>query len=542
MKFGPLKLAEAEGAILAHSQRLDGRKLGKGHILSATDLDELAAAGVGEVVAARLDPDEVGEDEAARTLAEALVGEGVRVDQAFTGRVNQFATKAGVCRLERAAIDRLNAVDEAITVATLPAFEPVEPGRMVATIKIIPFAVPRERLDACLAIAREAAPVVAVAPYRRLRVHLIQTELPVVAAKVLDKTARITAERIEAVGGELVGESRVPHATDALAREIERVRATEADLLLIAGASAITDRRDVLPAAIEASGGRIDHFGMPVDPGNLLLLAEAAGRPVLGLPGCARSPKLNGFDWVLRRLAAGLPIGRADITAMGVGGLLMEIPSRPQPRTERPKSAAPGPRVAALVLAAGQSRRMGVRNKLLAPIDGKPMVAHVVDAALASRVAEVVVVTGHEDADVRAALAGRRVRFVANPNYTEGLSTSLGAGLAALGPTADGALVCLGDMPRITAAQLDRLIAAFDPGAGRGIVVPTVRGKRGNPVLWARGYFDEMQAVAGDVGARHLIGRYPEAVAEVAIEDEAPLLDVDTPEALARLVGETPAP
>ena len=104
------------------------------------------------------------------------------------------------------------------------------------------------------------------------------------------------------------------------------------DALIAFGASAITDRRDVIPAAIEAIGGRIERFGMPVDPGNLLLLAERHGMPIIGAPGCARSPKENGFDWVLQRVLAGVPIHDADIRAMGVGGLLMEIASRPQPR------------------------------------------------------------------------------------------------------------------------------------------------------------------------------------------------------------------
>jgi molybdenum cofactor cytidylyltransferase len=196
---------------------------------------------------------------------------------------------------------------------------------------------------------------------------LIQTRLPGTKESVLDKTVAVTARRIDACGGRLVGEQRCAHAVDALAA---RIRAVSADLVLIAGASAITDRRDVLPAAIEAAGGVVEHFGMPVDPGNLLLLARLGDRPVLGLPGCARSPKLNGFDWVLQRLAAGLPVGRADIMAMGVGGLLMEIPTRPQPRDGTP--ARPGV-VAAIVLAAGQSRRMGPDNKLLALVDGRPI-------------------------------------------------------------------------------------------------------------------------------------------------------------------------
>ena len=275
---------------------------------------------------------------------------------------------------------------------------------------------------------------------------------------------------------------------------------------------------------------------MPVDPGNLLMVGKLGAVPVLGLPGCARSPKLNGFDWVLQRLVAGLDVTKDDVTGMGVGGLLTEIPSRPQPRDQVSKPApipAPKtPRVAALVLAAGQSRRMGARNKLLAKIDAKPMVARVVDAALDSVAESVVVVTGHEAEAVERVLADRPVRFVHNPDFAAGLSTSLQAGLSALDRDIDAFLVLLGDMPRVSADIIDELIATFDPSAGRSIIVPTYDGKRGNPVLWDRHFLAEMSTLAGDVGARHLIGHHAERVAEVAFADDAILLDIDTEAAL----------
>jgi molybdenum cofactor cytidylyltransferase len=530
MRFGDLPLGEAEGAILAHSVRAGKLAFKKGRRLSRDDLGALEAEGLRSVIAARLDPGDVHEDEAARLIAEVVAGAGLRVDKPFTGRVNLFAEAAGVVRLDAARIDRLNRIDEAITIATLPAFAPVEPRQMVATIKIIPFGVARPLVEQAMA----SGALLEVAPYRALDVALIQTRLPSVKESVLDKTVAITAGRVSAAGGRLVSEARCRHETLALA---ERVRACEGDLVLIAGASAITDRNDVLPAAIEAAGGEVLHFGMPVDPGNLLLLARQGGRVVLGLPGCCRSPKPNGFDWVLQRIAAGIEVTRGDIMAMGVGGLLMEIPSRPQPREGKP--ARPG-RVAALVLAAGQSRRMGERNKLLATVDGRPLVSHMVDAALASRAEPVIVVTGHQADEVRAALGERAVEVVHNPDYAQGLSTSLKAGLAALPEDAEGVLIGLGDMPRISAAQIDRLIAAFNPLEGRAICVPTVRGKRGNPVLFATRFASEMREVGGDVGARHLIGMHDDEVVEIEMEDDAALLDIDTPDALAALLQAAP--
>ena len=204
--------------------------------------------------------------------------------------------------------------------------------------------------------------------------------------------------------------------------------------MLILGASATSDAADTCPAALVAAGGRLIRFGMPVDPGNLLFLGEHAGRPVVGLPGCARSPALNGADWVLERLAAGLAVTGADIAAMGVGGLLKEIAARPQPRAGRRRAAGP-PRVAALVLAAGAARRMRGRDKLLETVGGRPMLRVVAEAALASRAGPVVVVLPPDAPARAAALDGLAVEIVEAPDWAEGMAASLRAGLAAVEPT-----------------------------------------------------------------------------------------------------------
>jgi len=536
MKFGPVPLQEAEGGIAVHSIRKGGLVLKKGTRIGKAEIAALEAAGIPELTVARLEPDDVPEDTAAGEIAAAIAGEGVHVERAFTGRANLFAESAGVLVVDRAAVDALNRVDDSITLATLPAFAPVVAGKMIATVKIIPFAVSQAARDAALVAAAQAQPLVRVAPYRVRRLGIVSTVLPGLADKVIEKTLRITAERIAPAGAHIVAERRVPHETAALAVAIQEVLDAGAELVIVFGASAIADTRDVIPAAIEAVGGEIGHFGMPVDPGNLSLIAQAQGRPVLGAPGCARSPKENGFDWVLMRLLAGLEVSREDIIGMGVGGLLMEIVTRPQPREAPP--AADGRRVGALVLAAGRSTRMGGPNKLLAEIGGKPLVRFVAEQALASRATPVIVVTGHERAKVEAALAGLRVKFVHNPDFAAGLSTSLKAGLAVLPPEVDGAIVCLGDMPQVTAALIDRMVEAFDPARGALVVVPTIEGKRGNPVVWSRRFFPDLMALEGDVGARHLIATYADAVAEVPVEDSAALTDVDTPDALMAVKAE----
>ena len=323
------------------------------------------------------------------------------------------------------------------------------------------------------AVAAAAGGALRIAPYVIKRVGIVSTQLPGLAPKVIDKTLRVTAERLAPAGASIIAERRVPHEQAALAAAIEELLGLGAELVIVFGASAIADRRDVIPAAIEAIGGRIDHFGMPVDPGNLLLIGEARGAAVLGAPGCARSPVENGFDWVLMRLLAGLPVTRADITGMGVGGLLMEIVTRPQPRV--PLAAEGSRSIAAIVLAAGRSTRMGGPNKLLAELNGKPLVRIVTDQALASKASEVIVVTGHQADQVTAALSGLDVTLLHNPDYAQGIASSVKAGIAAVPPDADGAVVCLGDMPLVGANLIDRLIEAFAPDRGALIVVPVER-------------------------------------------------------------------
>jgi molybdenum cofactor cytidylyltransferase len=303
--------------------------------------------------------------------------------------------------------------------------------------------------------------------------------------------------------------------------------------VIVFGASAIADRRDVIPAAIVEAGGEIEHFGMPVDPGNLMLVGSVGSTPVIGAPGCARSPKENGFDWLLARMLAGLKVQRDDITGLGVGGLLMEIVTRPQPRQDAVAGEKPR-KVAAILLAAGRGTRMGGPNKLLEDIRGKAMVRRAAEAAVSSRASPVIVVTGHEADRVASALNGLDVQRVHNPAFADGLSTSLKAGVAALPADADAAAVVLGDMPDVNAALIDRLITAIDPARGALIAVPTREGRRGNPVVWSRRFFDELARIDGDMGARHLISQHNEAVVEVPVEDEAAFHDIDTPEALKR--------
>lgn len=536
MQFGPVPTPTACGAILAHSLRVGARTFKKGRVLSADDVEALTSSGYREVTVARLEQTDIAEDRAAARIAAALAGSNIRIGAAFTGRANLYAERRGLAIVDADRIAKLNSVDETVTAATVAPFALVESGQMVATVKIIPFAVSGIALDVADNLLRGHT-ALRVAPFVPKRVALVSTMFAGTKPALLDKNRAAQDARLEPLGSMIVSEQRVAHDTALLAEALIKARETTDDIILVFGASAITDRRDVIPAAIERAGGQVTHFGMPVDPGNLLLLGNLRGAIVIGLPGCARSPKTNGFDFVLRRVLADIPVDSQDIAAMGVGGLLGEIHSRPQLRDHNHASFPRAHKVAAVILAAGLSSRMG-SNKLLAKIAGKPLVRGVAEAALGSAARPVIVVVGHGADDTRNALAGLPVSFVENRDFRKGLSTSLICGVNAVPEDCDAALILLGDMPGINSDLLDRMIAAFSPDDDRAICVATHAGKRGNPVLWARQFFPEIRLLEGDIGAKSLVTANEELVSEVESRDDSPLVDIDTPQALAAYVGQ----
>ena len=541
MKFGPIDIDQAEGAILAHSANTPDGKIKKGRQLSREDITKLKRANVSSVIAAILDPSDVREDDAAAMIADTVAGDAVRVAEAFTGRANVFATNDGILRVDRDALIALNRIDEGLTVATLPPYERVTAGQMVATIKIIPFAISQETLDKALKQCQADHALISIAKFKSHGVGLLLTDLPGSKAALIDKRIKSISDRIEACGSHVLDQQVIPHERQAVATAANEMRAKGANPILIFGASAIVDREDVIPGGVVDAGGHIIHLGMPVDPGNLLLLAELEGRDVIGVPSCASSPKINGLDWVLERLLADITVTPDDVTAMAPGGLLMEIPTRPQPRakavaSEQPDNASRyAANISAIVLASGRSTRMGEQNKLLEEFRGQPLVRHAVEAARNSLATSITVVTGHEEERVREALSDVKVNFTSNPNYADGLATSLATGIRSLPEDCDGAIILLGDMPLISAELVNQLIAAFAPHDGRSICVPFNHGRRGNPILWSSAFFLELGSLSGDQGARHLISKYAEDLVEVDVDTDAIFTDVDTPEALAAL-------
>lgn len=324
MRFGPVPLSKALGAILAHSVALPDGRLRKGCILGAEEIATLRALGLTEVIVARLDPDDLHEDAAALAIAQALVPDpaaaGLRLKAVGTGRVNVHAAASGVVEVLAERVNVLNAVDPMLTLATVPPWQRVGPEEMVATVKVIAYGVPRASVEGAAQAGRAA---LRLWPVRLRTAALIQT---VTDADDGASGHRAIGQRLQALGVAMQPKRLVPHREADLAAALADIEGAE--LILILTASATSDPHDVAPGAVRRAGGRVERFGMPVDPGNLLFLGDLNGIPVIGLPGCARSPALNGADWVMERVICGVPVTSADISAMGVGGLLKEIPQR----------------------------------------------------------------------------------------------------------------------------------------------------------------------------------------------------------------------
>ncbi len=534
MKFGEVSLNEAEGSFLAHSLGSGADRLKKGTLLGPKEIAHLKASGISTAIVARLEDGDVNEDDAATRLANRCDDASLGLGAAATGRVNIHAKHDGLFVVNKEAVDAINRIDPAITVATLAKFAPVSRGQMVATIKIIPFAVPDAKLKKIEALLSKLAdPVFKVAIWKPRRIGLVTTLLPSLKSDVIDKTNRILQARLALSDSYIAVEKRVPHNENAVAAAIAELACEPVDIIIVFGASAVVDPHDVIPESIRLSGGEVIQVGMPVDPGNLLVLGSLDRKPIIGAPGCARSPKENGFDWILDRIVAGIPISPQDIASMGVGGLLMEIETRPRPREEKREKRKP--KLAALLLAAGSSSRMTGSHKLRALFDGVPLITRSVAVVRDALGAPPLVVLGH-DAQGLANLLPAATPQVMNPDFADGISSSLRVGIAALDHMCDGVLIHLADMPAVTPQHLQMLAKAFESSGGTAVVRATHGGKRGNPVILPRSLFTQVSRLTGDLGARAIIESFGGTIVDVEL-GVAASLDVDTPEALKAAGG-----
>lgn len=542
MKFGPCALSDCLDAILVHAVYLPDGRIAKGTCLTSDHLSRLRANGSDDIIVARLEDGDLGEDAAADMIAKAMMPANVRLSVAATGRVNIYATQRGLLRVDRLRLRDINMVDEGITLSTVQHNQLVEAGDLIATLKIIPYSVAETAVATVIGLGA-GEPVISFHALRPRSFGLIQTRIPGMADKILKATEQTAKQRLNQLGCALVDSRVVAHEAAAINQAITASRANGPAVMLIAGGSAIADRRDEVPMGVIAAGGRIDHFGLPVDPGNLLMLSHIDEMPVIGMPGCARSIKMNGFDWILHLLLADLRIDAAEIADMAAGGLLMEIVSRPLPRRMVERRQISNATIGGVLLAAGQSQRMGAQNKLLAEIDGVPIIRRTAQALLDGGLNDLVIVTGHEHRLVAAALDDLPVTCIYNDEYQSGQASSVACGVRHHQNGSHAAvLIALGDMPLVRPELIAVLLRDHSslPDATDRITLPVFDGRRGNPVIWGRGFFDELVALTGDAGGRIIFAENKNAVNSLGWPDDSIHLDIDTPEALAPLKKASP--
>ena len=332
MQFGDVPLDEAAGAILAHKV-YDGARLilNKGRRLDESDIERLRGLGLTRLIVARLDADDLHEDAAAARIGRAVCGENLNMRAPGVGRANITADTRGILHIDLPLLEQINHLTDSITIATLRRHQLVDAGALVALVKVVPFAAPAARVEEIERICKGGG-ILSLRPLLRKRVALIVSGTPATRERLLRSFHEPVRRRIEGWGSQLQEPLFVHHKADAIAEAIRGQ--AHADLILLAGISAIIDRQDVVPTALRQAGGCLELHGAPVDPGTLLMLGYLGDTPVVGAPGCVKSPKTNVIDWILPRLLSGERLGRADLAAMGHGGLLQDIAERPMPRSK----------------------------------------------------------------------------------------------------------------------------------------------------------------------------------------------------------------
>jgi molybdenum cofactor cytidylyltransferase len=528
-------LSELEGIILAHDLKCHSLRLKKGQQLTLEQLTAIKASGLTHLYGACMEAEDINEDLAAEQLANALTSDTISSRKAQGGRYSLVANTDGLLDIDTSLVNQLNLQGGEITLATLKTHAVVKRGQIVATVKVIPFSINQRKLEQAIALVK-IQPLIKVLPFQIKRAGLIQTYGQQANSKQLQRSQDVTEQRLNRLGCELAFDSRCSHNLTQVKAQIQSALDHGCQLLLILGTSMTVDQQDIIPQAIIELGGEITHFGMPVQPGNMLLLAKVNQVTIINMPGCSRSLAANGFDLVLEREIAAIKVSSEDILSLGVGGLLV---SEDKLLPAEPFEMQTPSHVAAIILAAGRSTRMGENNKLLADVAGQPMLHWAIDSAQQANVKDIIVVSGHQADEVGQVAKDHQVTLVHNQEFTSGIASSIKAGLQALDDNVDALFIMLGDMPFVASEQLNAMINSFNNSDEQAIVLPYFRQQRGNPVLWSKRYITELMQLSGDIGARHLLKKYAEHIVEIEFSDDAVIIDIDTPQVLANYKDST---
>ena len=531
MKIQSLGPQNSIGAVLAQTYNLPGKIISKGTFVTNEIVAYFKTGKIKTILCAVPDEGDIHEDEAAEAISSAIDKNHIYADKASTGRVNFKSQSLCLVRYDRDLIKEVNLVDESIAFSIVEHNQLLAEGDLIATLKIIPFFMQKKYVDRVIKILAKDN-LFKIHSLKKKEVTLIQTCFEWQKKSIFTATSNVTKARLEALGCSLNKEKLINHDYDTLRTVIRSSVKSGPEILLISGASAITDRSDYIPKAILSEGGKIIQYGLAVDPGNLLLIGQVGNTTVIGMPGCARSPKLNGFDWVLQLLMADIPINREELADMGAGGLLMEIASRPLPRALAKSVSKREKKVMGVILAAGNSTRMGKDNKLLRNIGDAPLIRNTAIEMLKSELDTCSIVLGYQSDKVADVIKDLNINLILNPLWKEGQASSLRAAINTLDSTYSDLLIMLGDLPGIKSSHINSVIEEhlLTDNRKSKITIPSFKGQKGNPVIWGRSFFHDLSNLEGDVGGRTLFSEHPAAINMLEMDDPWVVKDADTPE------------
>ena len=531
MKIKNLAPQDSIGVVLAQTYNLPGKIISKGTFVTNEVVGYFKTGNVKTILCAVPEEGDIHEDEAAEAISSAIDKNHIYADKASTGRVNFKSQSLCLVRYDRDFIKEVNLVDESIAFSIVEHNQLLAEGDLIATLKIIPFFMQKKYVDRVIKMLTKDQ-LFKIHNLKKKEVTLIQTCFEWQKKSIFTATSNVTKARLEALGCSLKKEKLINHDYDTLRAIIRSSVKNEPEILLVSGATAITDRSDYIPKAILSEGGEIIQYGLAVDPGNLLLIGKVGNTTVIGMPGCARSPKLNGFDWVLQLLMADIPINREELADMGAGGLLMEIASRPLPRALAKSVSKHEKKVMGVILAAGNSTRMGKDNKLLSYIGDAPLIRNTAIEMLKSDLDSCSIVLGYQSDKVADVIKDLNVNLILNPLWKEGQASSLRAAINTLDSTYSDLLIMLGDLPGIKSSHINSIIEEhlLTDNRKSNITIPSFKGQKGNPVIWGRSFFHDLSNLEGDVGGRTLFSEHPAAINILEMNDPWVVKDADTPE------------
>ncbi len=531
MKILGLDPQESLGSVIAQTYNLPGKTISKGTFVTSEIVGYFKEGEVKNILCAVPDNGDLHEDEAADIISNAIDKSHIYIDSASTGRVNFKSRSLCLVRYKRDLIKKVNLVDESIAFSIVENNQLLAKNDLIATLKIIPFFTQKKYVDQVISIL-DKNELFKTYTLNKKEVSLIQTSFEWQKKSMFKATSNVTRNRLEALDCSLNEEKLIRHDYNVLRSEIRSSIESGIDILLISGASAIIDRSDYIPKAILSEGGEIIQYGLAVDPGNLLLVGKIGKTAIIGMPGCARSPKLNGFDWVLQLLMADIPVVKEELAEMGAGGLLMEIASRPLPRALAKSVNKREKKMMGVILAAGNSTRMGKDNKLLKNIDGTPLIRNIALEISKSNLDSCSIVLGYQSDKVADVIKDLNINLILNPLWKKGQASSLKAALNSLTPSYSDLLIMLGDLPGIKSGHINRIIEEHLSSENRTskITIPSFKGQKGNPVIWGRAFFHDLSNLEGDVGGRVLFGQHPAAINLIEMDDPSVVTDTDTPE------------